>query len=69
MIKMKQKTSDTLAKERLSFLRKFSKGTMPIDCLVQTQEEYKEYSKIYKKMRQMHNIRIILKEVTEDEPN
>ena len=42
------------AKERISYLRNFSHGTMPVNILVSKEEE-DIYKKVMKKMRKVSN--------------
>ena len=45
------------AKERISYLRNFSQGTMPVRILVYKEEEG-IYKKVMKKMRKVSNLSI-----------
>ena len=45
------------AKERISYLRNFSQGTMPVNILVSKEEEG-IYKKVMKRMRKVSNLSI-----------
>ena len=56
-MKKSNKEIEKEAKERISYLRNFSQGTMPINILVNKNEE-DIYKKVMKKMRKVSNLSI-----------
>ena len=57
---MKKNNSNKIkkeAKERISYLRNFSQGTMPVNILVSKEEEG-IYKKVMKRMRKVSNLSI-----------
>tara|TARA_R100000008_G_scaffold81396_1_gene64586 strand:- start:2082 stop:2267 length:186 start_codon:yes stop_codon:yes gene_type:complete len=57
MITKSNKKTEKEAKEHISYLRNFSQGTMPINILVNKNEE-DIYKKVMKKMRKVSNLSI-----------
>ena len=57
MITKSNKKTEKEAKENISYLRNFSQGTMPINILVNKNEE-DIYKKVMKKMRKVSNLSI-----------
>ena len=56
-MKKSNKEIEKEAKERISYLRNFSQGTMPVRILVYKEEEG-IYKKVMKKMRKVSNLSI-----------
>ena len=56
-MKKSNKEKEKEAKERISYLRNFSQGTMPVRILVYKEEEG-IYKKVMKRMRKVSNLSI-----------